>query len=100
LLATAVEGMRIFIFGILVEGVIISVAVYYQSVNKIKPSLFIHFGKIFIFILPLLFILPRYYGLTGVWMAAPVGIYLMFAVVAVMFLKEIKILKHPPNEVN
>ncbi|MCD4807945.1 MAG: MATE family efflux transporter [Methanococcoides sp.] len=98
LLVTAVKGMRIFIFGIIVEGVIISVAVYYQSVNKIKPSLFIHFGKIFIFILPLLFILPRYYGLTGVWMAAPVGIYLMLAVVAVMFLKEIKILKHPPTE--
>lgn len=100
LLVTAVEGMRIFIFGIIVEGIIISVAVYYQSVNKIKPSLFIHFGKIFIFILPLLFILPRYYGLTGVWLAAPVGIYLMFAVVAVMFLKEVRFLKHPPTEAN
>ncbi|WP_445476293.1 MATE family efflux transporter [Methanococcoides methylutens] len=96
LLVTAVEGMRIFIFGIIVEGIIVCVAVYFQSVNKIKPSLFIHFGKIFIFIIPLLFILPKQYGLTGVWMAAPLGIYLMFVVVAVMFFKEVRFLKHPP----
>ncbi|WP_135611090.1 MATE family efflux transporter [Methanococcoides sp. AM1] len=98
LLITAAEGMRIFIFGIIVEGIIISSAVYYQSVNKIKPSLFIHFGKIFIFIIPLLFILPKQYGLMGVWMAAPIGIYLMLVVVAVMFLREIRSLKHPPAE--
>lgn len=98
LLVTAVEGMRIFMFGIVVEGIIISSAVYYQSVNKIKPSLFIQFGKIFIFILPLLFTLPRYYGLTGIWMAAPIGQYLMFSVVAIMFLKELRFLKHPPAE--
>ncbi|KGK99383.1 multidrug transporter MatE [Methanococcoides methylutens] len=98
LLVTAVEGMRIFIFGIIVEGIIISSAVYYQSVNKIKPSLFIHFGKIFIFIIPLLFILPKQYGLIGVWMAAPLGIYLMFLVVGVMFLKEVRSLKQASTE--
>ncbi|NYT18862.1 MAG: MATE family efflux transporter [Methanosarcinales archaeon] len=100
LLVTAVEGMRIFIFGIIVEGIIVCVAVYFQSVNKIKPSLFIHFGKIFIFIIPLLFILPKQYGLTGVWMAAPIGAYLMLVVVAAMFFKEVRYLKHPPTVAN
>lgn len=85
--------MRISMFGILVEGIIITLAVYYQSVNKMRAALFIQFGKIFIFILPLLFILPRYYGLTGVWMATPIGQYLMFSAIAVMFLKEARSLK-------
>ncbi|WP_406661783.1 MATE family efflux transporter [Methanolobus sp. ZRKC3] len=98
LLETAVRAMRIFMSGIIVEGMIIAIAVYYQSVNKVKPSLFIQFGKIFIFILPLLFILPQYYGLTGVWMATPIGQYLMFAVVAMMFLKEIRFLKNAQEE--
>ncbi|MCG8499693.1 MAG: MATE family efflux transporter, partial [Firmicutes bacterium] len=98
LLATATEGMRIFMFGIIVEGIIIASAVYYQSVNKVKPSLFIQFGKIFIFILPLLFMLPQYYGLTGVWMANPIGQYLMFSFVVVMLLKEARFLKNPSIE--
>jgi putative MATE family efflux protein len=98
LLETAVSGMRIFMSGMVVEGIIISIAAYYQSVNKVKPSLFIHFGKIFIFILPLLFILPIYYGLTGVWLATPIGQYLMFFVVTTMFLKEIIFLKKHQNE--
>lgn len=89
LLETAILGMRIFMSGLVVEGMIIAVAVYFQSVNKVKPSLFIQFGKIFLFILPLLFILPRYYGLTGVWLATPIGQYLMFVVVTIMFFKEI-----------
>ncbi|WP_406658042.1 MATE family efflux transporter [Methanolobus sp. ZRKC2] len=98
LLATATEGMRIFMFGIIVEGIIIASAVYYQSVNKVKPSLFIQFGKIFIFILPLLFMLPQYYGLTGVWMANPIGQYLMFSFVVFMLIKEAKFLKNPSIE--
>lgn len=94
LLATAVQGMRLFMFGIMVEGVIISAGTYFQSVNKVRSSLFIHFGKIFVFILPLLFVLPIYYGLTGVWMATPIGQYLMFAFVAIMLWKERRVLLH------
>ncbi len=97
LLATAVEGMRIFMFGLMAEGVVISAGVYFQSVNKVKPSLFIHFGKIFFFILPLLIILPMYFGLTGVWMANPIGQYMMLFFVAFMLMKEVRLLKSVPD---
>ncbi|AKB84504.1 MATE family efflux transporter [Methanococcoides methylutens] len=96
LLVTAVEGMRIFMFGLMAEGVIISAGVYFQSVNKVRSSLFIHFGKFIVFVLPLLVILPMYYGLTGVWMANPLGQYMMFVFVAFMLVKERKFLLHPP----
>lgn len=95
LLETAVAGIRIFMFGILFEGIIIMAAVYYQSVNKVNAALFIQLGKIFVFILPLLFILPLYLGLTGAWMAAPIGNSIMFSVVAFMLVREAKFLKNP-----
>lgn len=97
LLETAVEGMRIFMFGLMAEGVVISAGVYFQSINKVRPSLFIHFGKIFFFILPLLIVLPMYFGLTGVWMASPIGQYLMFFFVAFMLVKEFRLLKSFPD---
>jgi putative MATE family efflux protein len=97
LLETAVAGIRIFMFGIIVEGIIITAAVYYQSVNKVGTALFIQFGKIFIFILPPLLILPLYFGLDGVWMATPIGQYLMFFFVVFMFMKEARFLKNHPS---
>ncbi|MBP2030397.1 putative MATE family efflux protein [Methanohalophilus levihalophilus] len=97
LLATAVEGMRIFMFGLMAESIVISAGVYFQSINKVRPSLFIHFGKIFFFILPLLVVLPMYFGLTGVWMAHPIGQYIMLFFVLFMLVKEFRLLKSIPD---
>ncbi|MDW7731203.1 MAG: MATE family efflux transporter [Methanolobus sp.] len=93
LLKMTVEAMEIFMVSLLVQGILVVNATYYQSVNKIRSALFIHLGKIFIFVLPLLFILPMLFGLTGVWVATPISDYLMFLVVMFMLSRELKILK-------
>lgn len=93
LLKMTVEAMKIFMLSLLVEGILVVIATYYQSVNKIRSALFIHLGKIFIFMLPLLFILPMTFGLRGVWVATPLSDYLMFLVVMFMLSGEMKALK-------
>jgi putative MATE family efflux protein len=93
LLDVTLQGMDIFMLSLLVEGTVLLTAVYYQSINRVRAALFIHLGKIFIFLFPLLFILPQFFDLNGVWAAAPATEYLMTTVVMVMLSKEFKFLE-------
>lgn len=93
LLDATLQGMDIFMFSLLVEGTVLLTAVYYQSINRVRAALFIHLGKIFLFLFPLLLILPRFFDLNGVWAASPATEYLMTAVVIVMLSKEFEFLR-------
>lgn len=90
LLEVTVGGMRIFVLSLIVQGVVVVNATYFQSINRVRSALFIHLGKIFIFLLPLLFTLPIVFGLKGVWLATPAADYLMFFIVMVMLAEELK----------
>ncbi len=93
LLGVTVDGMRIFVLSLLVQGVVVVNATYYQSINRVRSALFIHLGKIFVFLLPLLFTLPMVFGLKGVWFATPIADYVMFFIVMVMLAEELKELR-------
>lgn len=93
LLGVTVDGMRIFVLSLLVQGVVVVNATYYQSINRVRSALFIHLGKIFVFLLPLLFTLPMIFGIKGVWFATPAADYLMFFIVMAMFAEELKELR-------
>jgi len=93
LLDVTVNAMRIFTAALLVQGIVVVTAMYYQSVNKVRSALFIHLGKTFVFLLPLLFVLPALFGLAGVWFATPISEFLMFLIVMVMVSGELKILR-------
>ncbi len=94
LLKITLQGMKIFMFSLLAEGTVLLTGVYYQSINKVRAALFIYLGKIFVLLLPLLFILPAFFGLDGVWSASPVTEYIMALVTLVMLSKEFKFLRH------
>lgn len=98
LLGVTLRGMSILMLSLLVEGVVLLTTIYYQSINRVKAALFINLGKIFLFLLPLLFILPPFFGLDGVWSASPVAEYIMVAVVTGMLYKEFKFLKNGKRE--
>jgi Na+-driven multidrug efflux pump len=51
-----------------------------------------------VLLLPLLFILPSFFGLDGVWFASPVAEYIMVVVVLGMLSKEFTILKKGKEE--
>jgi len=94
LLEVTLRGMEIFIFSLLVEGTVLLTAIYFQSINRVRAALFIYLGKIFVVLFPLLFILPVFFGLDGVWAASPATEYIMMLVVLVMLSKEFKLLRH------
>jgi Na+-driven multidrug efflux pump len=81
-------------FALLTHGMVMLGSVYFQSINKVRYALFIQIGTIFLFLLPLLWILPPLLGLNGVWLATPVAESLMFLIVAGFLWKEFGFLRN------
>jgi putative MATE family efflux protein len=98
LLDVTLRGMNIFMLSLLVEGTVLLTAIYYQSINKVREALFINMGKIFVLLLPLLFILPLFFGLDGIWYASPAAEYIMLVMVLGMLSKEFKFLRNGKAE--
>jgi len=94
LLEITLNGMEIFIFALLTHGTVMLGSVYFQSINKVRYALFIQLGTVFLFLLPLLWILPSLLGLDGVWLATPTAEFLMFLVVLGLLWKEFGFLKN------
>lgn len=94
LLEITLNGMGIFIFALLAHGTVMLGSVYFQSINKVRYALFIQLGTVFLFFLPLLWILPPLLGLNGVWLATPAAEFLMFLVVLGLLWKEFGFLKN------
>ncbi|UCH51214.1 MAG: hypothetical protein JSV54_00115, partial [Chloroflexota bacterium] len=54
-------------------GVQISTGFFFQGIGKGLPSLVMASARQVIFLLPFLYILPRVFGLTGLWAVFPVS---------------------------
>lgn len=71
LLEIGVKGLRIFLMALPLVGFQIVMGNYYQSIGKAGISALLSLLRQVIFLIPLLLILPQYYGLKGVWLSAP-----------------------------
>ncbi len=69
----AVNGMRIFVLALPVVGFQIVAANFFQSIGKAKLATFLSLLRQIILLAPLLILLPKIYGLNGVWMATPIS---------------------------
>jgi putative MATE family efflux protein len=65
---------------------------YFQAAGKPTKSLVLGLSRQFIILVPLLFILPLFWGLNGVWNAQPVADILSFALTIVFLVREIRFL--------
>ncbi|WP_075590642.1 MATE family efflux transporter [Labilibacter marinus] len=73
LLRIGVEGLRIFLFALPLIGFQIVLGNYYQSIGRAGISAILSLLRQVIMLIPLLVILPKYFGLSGVWLSAPIS---------------------------
>jgi len=73
LIAVAVPGMRLFLCTMAIGAPTIVFIVTFQGLSKGKDVLVLSLARQFIFFLPALFLLPRYFGIIGVWLTWPVS---------------------------
>jgi putative MATE family efflux protein len=64
---------------------------YFQAAGKALPALILTLLKQGLFLIPLVFILPKFYGINGVWMAFPIADVLSTIVTFIYLKKEIKL---------
>jgi len=73
LLEIGVRGLRIFLLALPLVGFQIITGNYFQSTGKAGLAALISLMRQVIVLLPVLLILPGYYGLDGVWFAGPIS---------------------------
>lgn len=66
-------------------------AAYFQAVGKAVPALLLTLSRQGFFFIPLIFILPLWYGELGVWMAFPVSDVLSTLVTAYILYREVSL---------
>ena len=67
LIEIARRGFRIYFVGFPLVGCQIVIQNFFQSVGKPKLSIFLSLTRQLLFLIPLLIIIPRYFGVDGVW---------------------------------
>ncbi|GAG68919.1 unnamed protein product, partial [marine sediment metagenome] len=65
---------------------------FFQAIGKARPALVITLSRNIIFFIPAIFILPIFFGLTGVWISWPVVDFLSFLIVGIFLIREIRII--------
>jgi putative MATE family efflux protein len=66
-------------------------AAYFQAIGKAIPALLLTLLRQGLFFIPLIFILPKFYGTLGVWMAFPISDVLATIVTGYFLRREVKL---------
>ena len=86
----AVRALRIVAITLPLVGFQIVVANFFQSIGMAGKSIFMSLTRQILLLIPALFILPRYFGLNGVWGALPTADFLSAMLTAFLFILQLK----------
>lgn len=91
LIAIAVPAMRIVMSSLFLIGPAILFVTTFQGLSRGKDALILSQARQFIFFLPLLFLLPRIWGTTGIWLSLPISDASGFLVAGLWLFREYKL---------
>jgi Na+-driven multidrug efflux pump len=90
LIALTVYAIKRIFSAIFIVGLIFVITTIFQALGKAAPAFFTSIARPVIFFIPLLYILPRYIKLDGVWWAFPFADILTFLLATTLVLPQIK----------
>lgn len=86
----AVKGLRMVIIAFPVVGFQVVASHFFQSIGKAKLSMFATLFRQVIGLIPLIFILPEFWGIDGIWAAYPLSDTMSATVVLILLIREWK----------
>lgn len=99
LIHQSVNAMRIIFIMFPIVGFQMVTSNLFQSVGKAYLAIILSMSRQFLFLLPLLLILPKFWGLNGVWYASPVGdLFASLTTVVLLIVQFKKIIPTEPKE--
>lgn len=90
LMSISIKGIRIYLLTLPIIGIAITGSNFMQSIGKAKESMFISLLRQVILLIPLILILPRTFGLDGIWIAQPISDITATIVTAIILIKQFK----------
>lgn len=93
LLEIGKSGIRIFMIFAVFNAVYVIGANYFQAVGQANKSLFLNMLRQVVLFIPMIIILPKYFGIKGVWLAAPVSDIVIFGITGIFLIKNNRKLK-------
>lgn len=89
----ATEGLRIVLSVFPLVGFQVVVGGFFQYIGKAPLAIFISLTRQLLFLLPLLWFLPRQFGAEGVWISMPIADTASIILAAVLFVWQIRKIK-------
>ena len=86
LIKLSVFAIRVDMLVTPVVGLQMVVTNFFQCIGKVKVSIFLSLSRQLIFLLPLLYTLPLFFGVNGVWYSLPISDFIAANVAFVMLL--------------
>ena len=77
-LAVGKNAVMIMVIGTPLIGLNVVTSTLFQALGKARPAFLLSISRQLLFLIPLVILLPRLYGLSGVWAAFPVSDFLAF----------------------
>ena len=93
LIVLAADAARGIFFAVYLIGFIIVGSIIFQAIGKAPQAFVTAVARPALFLLPLVFILPNYWQLDGVWLAFPITDALTSILVLVLLIPEIKMFR-------
>ena len=84
------EGLRMCMLALPFVGFQVVAGNFFQSMGKAKIAVLLTLLRQVIILIPLLFLLPHYFGLHGIWMAMPISDFLSATIVVFFIVKQWK----------
>lgn len=94
----AEKFFRIFMFFTFANFIQIFSSNFFSAIGRGKIGLFIAITRQILFLLPLLIILPMFWGIEGVFFSAPIADFLALSITLFFLIKEYKIIKNQTNK--
>jgi Na+-driven multidrug efflux pump len=91
LINSGILPLRILVIFFPLVGMHMVSASFFQSIGKAVQALIIITTKQFLFLIPAIYILPKFFGLDGVWMAMPVADFLSITIAGIFIFYEFRI---------
>lgn len=99
LLAIAQHGTWIYFLSLFFMGSNVVGGIWLASVEQAWPSFAVSFLRGFGMIIPLLLILPFFFGLNGVWLVIPCAEFATFAITAFFIIKRFRTCSYTRNKI-
>lgn len=93
MITAASQAMRIIVTMFPLVGFQIVAAAFFQYIGHAKLAIFVSMTRQMLFLLPLLWIVPRFLGATGVWVSMPIADCASITLAAILLIRELKRLK-------